>query len=151
MGYVQGWYGGGSWVLLAFLALALFRIFAARSRRGTPPGRPGPGRPWASGPGSASHFATPSTQEAKQAVPEASGQGIAAGWFADPSGRYEQRYWSGTEWTDHVTKGGVPSIDPPPGRREASPGGKEPDQPQSGGAPGEATPDPGSNAQDGAG
>ena len=40
--------------------------------------------------------------------------GIAAGWLIDPSGRHEKRYWSGTEWTDHVTDGGVPGSDPPP-------------------------------------
>ena len=48
--------------------------------------------------------------------------GIAPGWLTDPSGRHEQRYWSGSEWTEHVTDGGVPGIDPPPGNtgREAS-------------------------------
>jgi hypothetical protein len=113
LGYVQGWYGGGSWVILAFLALALFRIFAARNRRGgMPPGRPGRGRPWMSGPGTASRFSPPSTEQAEHKAPEA-GQGIPEGWFADPSGRFEQRYWSGTKWTEHVTKGGVPSVDPP--------------------------------------
>lgn len=117
MGYIQGWYGGGSWVILAFLALALFRIFAARSRRGgMPPGRPGRGRPWMSGPGPASHFAPPPTKEAGQVKGEDTGHGIPAGWFADPSGRYEQRYWSGTGWTEHVTRGGVPSVDQPPTR-----------------------------------
>jgi hypothetical protein len=39
--------------------------------------------------------------------------GIAAGWLTDPFGRHEQRYWSGSEWTEHVTDGGVPGIDPP--------------------------------------
>ena len=48
--------------------------------------------------------------------------GIAPGWLIDPSGRHEKRYWSGTEWTDHVTDGGVPGSDPPPetGRRPSS-------------------------------
>jgi putative membrane protein len=35
-----------------------------------------------------------------------------AGWFADPSGRHEWRYWDGTGWTDHVGDGGVASLDP---------------------------------------
>ena len=49
--------------------------------------------------------------------------GIAPGWLTDPSGRHERRYWSGSAWTEHVTDGGVPGIDPPPGStaREASP------------------------------
>lgn len=48
--------------------------------------------------------------------------GIAPGWLTDPSGRHEHRYWSGSEWTEHVTDGGVPGIDPPPGHpgREAA-------------------------------
>ncbi len=136
-------------MILAFLALALFRIFAVRNRRGMGSGRPGPGRPWMSGPGPASRFAPPPTQQAERLAPEA-GRGIDAGWFADPSGRYEQRYWSGTQWTEHVTKGGVPSIDPPPGRQDAPRAAKEPDQPPTGGASGDATPDPGSSAEDGA-
>ncbi|HEY1734943.1 MAG TPA: DUF2510 domain-containing protein, partial [Acidimicrobiales bacterium] len=41
--------------------------------------------------------------------------GIPAGWMVDPSGRHQQRYWSGTTWTEHVTDDGMPSMDPPPG------------------------------------
>jgi hypothetical protein len=40
--------------------------------------------------------------------------GLAPGWFTDPSLRHQQRYWSGSEWTEHVTDEGVPGIDPPP-------------------------------------
>lgn len=40
--------------------------------------------------------------------------GIAPGWLTDPSGRHEHRYWSGSAWTEHVTDGGVPGLDPPP-------------------------------------
>ena len=36
------------------------------------------------------------------------------GWFVDPFVRHEQRYWSGTAWTEHVLDGGTPSLDPPP-------------------------------------
>ncbi len=43
--------------------------------------------------------------------------GIAPGWLADPFARHDQRYWSGTEWTDHVADNGVPDTDPPPSRR----------------------------------
>ena len=41
--------------------------------------------------------------------------GVAPGWFTDPSGRHQQRYWSGSEWTEHVMDTGMPGTDPPPG------------------------------------
>ena len=46
--------------------------------------------------------------------------GTASGWFTDPFVRHEQRYWSGTAWTEHVQDKGAPGIDPPPQPR--SPG-----------------------------
>jgi hypothetical protein len=36
-----------------------------------------------------------------------------AGWFPDPWGRHEYRYWDGTEWTDHVADGGRAATDVP--------------------------------------
>ncbi len=39
----------------------------------------------------------------------------APGWYADPFGRHEARYFSGTEWTEHVSSHGRASIDPPTG------------------------------------
>lgn len=36
-----------------------------------------------------------------------------AGWYADPSGRYELRYWDGAAWTEHVARGGQQYTDPP--------------------------------------
>jgi Protein of unknown function (DUF2510) len=36
-----------------------------------------------------------------------------AGWYADPSGRYELRYWDGTQWTEHVSRAGQQFTDPP--------------------------------------
>ena len=36
-----------------------------------------------------------------------------AAWYADPSGRYEMRYWDGSEWTEHVARGGQQFVDPP--------------------------------------
>jgi hypothetical protein len=38
--------------------------------------------------------------------------GVAAGWMPDPSGRHEQRYWSGTAWTEHVHTNGLAGVDP---------------------------------------
>ena len=37
---------------------------------------------------------------------------MSAGWFADPVGRHEYRYWDGTTWTPHVSDGGVVGADP---------------------------------------
>jgi hypothetical protein len=31
--------------------------------------------------------------------------GVSAGWFPDPTGRSEQRYWDGNAWTDNVARG----------------------------------------------
>ncbi len=34
-----------------------------------------------------------------------------AGWFSDPTGRKELRYWDGAGWTDHVSVSGAQSTD----------------------------------------
>ncbi|MDT4919538.1 MAG: hypothetical protein QOI15_440 [Pseudonocardiales bacterium] len=39
----------------------------------------------------------------------------APGWYADPFGRAEARYYNGSTWTEHVTSHGRPGIDPPGG------------------------------------
>lgn len=35
-----------------------------------------------------------------------------AGWYPDPLGRYEHRYWDGAQWTDHAAAGGRTIADP---------------------------------------
>lgn len=35
-----------------------------------------------------------------------------AGWFNDPYGRFQQRYFDGAKWTAHVATGGTQQIDP---------------------------------------
>ena len=40
------------------------------------------------------------------------GESPAAGWYADPRGRHEYRYWDGTAWTGFVSDGGAQSQDP---------------------------------------
>lgn len=49
----------------------------------------------------------------------------AAGWYPDPLGRHEHRYWDGREWTHHVGTAGQQSIDPvyaaPPSTSRAHP------------------------------
>ena len=41
-------------------------------------------------------------------------QPVPAGWYPDPSGSAEQRYWDGTDWTDGVARGGVVTEEPLP-------------------------------------
>jgi hypothetical protein len=36
------------------------------------------------------------------------------GWFPDPAGRHEKRYFDGTRWSDHVVDLGVQGRDPVP-------------------------------------
>ena len=50
---------------------------------------------------------TPPTQ-VQSAVPT-----TPAGWYPDPSGRFEMRYWDGNGWTEHVARGGQQFTDPP--------------------------------------
>jgi uncharacterized protein YxjI len=38
-----------------------------------------------------------------------------AGWYADPFGRHEARYYNGAAWTEHVSSHGRQSVDPPGG------------------------------------
>jgi len=38
---------------------------------------------------------------------------IPAGWYPDPSTRYELRYWDGNAWTEHVARQGQMYTDPP--------------------------------------
>ena len=49
------------------------------------------------------------------AMAEATTTGTAApaAWYADPSKRYELRYWDGKEWTEHVARGGQQFTDAP--------------------------------------
>lgn len=35
-----------------------------------------------------------------------------ADWYPDPTGRFEHRYWNGSEWTEHVSSNGQASTDP---------------------------------------
>ena len=102
-------YGHGSTIaLVIFFALFALRMFSSQRRRG---------RSRVSAP-TRSFADTTSTDQGSNAVGGSSGQitftGIAPGWLIDPTGRHEKRYWSGSEWTEHVSDGGVPGTDPPP-------------------------------------
>ena len=38
---------------------------------------------------------------------------VPPGWYADPSSRFELRYWDGSAWTEHVSRAGQQHTDPP--------------------------------------
>jgi hypothetical protein len=38
--------------------------------------------------------------------------GDGPGWYADPGGRYDHRYWDGVAWTEHVSTAGEPTTAP---------------------------------------
>jgi hypothetical protein len=35
-----------------------------------------------------------------------------SGWYADPAGRHQSRYWDGVQWTDQVADQGIQAVDP---------------------------------------
>ena len=50
----------------------------------------------------------------------------APGWYPDPTGRHERRYWSGIRWSRHVDDEGVRAEDPLDGGSPASTTQREP-------------------------
>lgn len=42
------------------------------------------------------------TGQQGQSPPENAGAGQAPGWYKDPTGQQQLRYWDGNEWTDHA-------------------------------------------------
>lgn len=46
-------------------------------------------------------------------APAAATPAVPAGWYADPAGRFELRYWDGGTWTEHVSRAGQQYTDPP--------------------------------------
>jgi hypothetical protein len=61
-----------------------------------------------SGSGSWGGSAQQTTAPAAQSTPS-----VPAGWYADPAGRFELRYWDGGAWTEHVSRAGQQYTDPP--------------------------------------
>lgn len=54
----------------------------------------------------------PTYQPAPAPAPAAA-PAVPAGWYADPAGRFELRYWDGSAWTEHVSRAGQQYTDPP--------------------------------------
>ncbi|MDE3085421.1 MAG: DUF2510 domain-containing protein [Acidobacteriota bacterium] len=87
---------------------------------GAPPGYPGqpqppvgPPGPWADpGAGAPAGQGFPYGQSPPPPPPPRPVENPPFGWYADPSGRHEKRYWDGTRWTEHVSDDDVRSNDP---------------------------------------
>ena len=54
----------------------------------------------------------PSGDGACRAPVERSRFRAGPGWYPDPTARFDHRYWDGTMWTDHVSRGGQMVSDP---------------------------------------
>ena len=59
-----------------------------------------------------SYEVTPAAVSPAAATPAAA-PAVPAGWYADPAGRFELRYWDGSTWTEHVSRAGQQFTDPP--------------------------------------
>jgi hypothetical protein len=73
------------------------------------PTLPGSGAPAGETVAPAEHTAAEPAQETEQTTSAAA----PPGWYADPSGRFELRYWDGGQWTEHVSRAGQQYTDPP--------------------------------------
>ena len=56
---------------------------------------------------------TPAPTTQYTPAPAAAAPAVPAGWYADPAGRFELRYWDGGTWTEHVSRAGQQYTDPP--------------------------------------
>jgi len=61
----------------------------------------------------ASYQPQAAAQPAQSYQPAAATPAVPAGWYADPAGRFELRYWDGGTWTEHVSRAGQQFTDPP--------------------------------------
>jgi hypothetical protein len=105
------YYGHASWVaLVIFGGVFAMRALGSQRRRGTGPRTPVSRSPLVT---DERRGQAGSDAGASRDATSAS-NGTPPGWFADPFFRHDQRFWSGSEWSEHVTDDGVPGTDPPP-------------------------------------
>jgi hypothetical protein len=74
----------------------------------TPSVEPSPSPSYTPAASSATTTYTPAAAPAATPTPS-----VPAGWYADPAGRFELRYWDGGTWTEHVSRAGQQYTDPP--------------------------------------
>ena len=60
---------------------------------------------------SAATWTTPTSTKPTEPTLTSSSALAAAAWHPDPTGRFEQRYWDGSRWTEHVSSAGRPTVD----------------------------------------
>ena len=72
------------------------------------------GSGWNRGVPQQAYSATAVGQSAERLINGGRGMAVEtpAGWYADPIGRYEHRYWDGVSWTENVATAGAQSTDP---------------------------------------
>jgi hypothetical protein len=114
------------WAFIGFLSLllwvVLYVVAIAQTRKNLENGRYQPGGRIAPPGGEpASQFpAYPQSamgeqvRSAPMTSPAPSAVAVPPSWHPDPSGRFDYRYWDGSDWTEHVSSNGVADIDPPP-------------------------------------
>ena len=80
------------------------------------PGQQNPGQqPYQTGPYAQQPYQPPMQQPPAQQYQPPAQQATPAGWYPDPFGRHELRYFDGGSWTEHVSSHGRAGIDPPVG------------------------------------
>lgn len=55
----------------------------------------------------------PAYNPAPAYTPAPAAPAVPSGWYADPAGRFELRYWDGSAWTEHVSRAGQQFTDAP--------------------------------------
>jgi Protein of unknown function (DUF2510) len=83
---------------------------------GTAPESSGAGSSWgstSSNDSGSSWGGATTTAATTPAQPAQATPSVPAGWYHDPAGRYELRYWDGSAWTEHVSRAGQQYTDPP--------------------------------------
>jgi len=106
----------GKWTVGAVQPLALDPgATASGAGPATAPGALAPPEPEQAMPAALPLAPTPPVAPGPRVAPGPPAPAQPAGWFPDPGGGHDHRYWDGTRWTEHVADAGVAAIDPPPG------------------------------------
>ncbi|MET0145156.1 MAG: DUF2510 domain-containing protein [Ilumatobacteraceae bacterium] len=71
------------------------------------------GSSWGSDSAASSTSGWGATAAAAPAAAAPATPSVPAGWYSDPAGRFELRYWDGSAWTEHVSRAGQQYTDPP--------------------------------------
>ena len=58
-------------------------------------------------------YSAPAAAPAPAYQPAPATPAVPAGWYADPAGRFDLRYWDGSTWTEHVSRAGQQFTDAP--------------------------------------